>query len=132
MNVRQLTIAFLLASVRAISPLHAQDALYPNEFPASDVQLLDGPFKHARDLNISTILQYDTDRLLAGFRREAGLTPKAESYSNWDGLDGHVAGHYLSSLAMNYASTGNKECGKRLEYVISDLNACATANNRKG
>src|SRR5690349_18753721 len=43
---------------------NAQDKLYPNEFSLSDVQLLDGPFKHARDLNIETILKYNVDRLL--------------------------------------------------------------------
>ena len=43
----------------------AQNKLYPNEFPLSDVKLLDGPFKHARDLNIEVLLKYDVDRLLA-------------------------------------------------------------------
>jgi hypothetical protein len=40
----------------------AQQKLYPNEFNLSEVTLLDGPFKHARDLNIQTLLQYNTDR----------------------------------------------------------------------
>ena len=65
----------------------AQDQLYANEFPLGDVTLLDGPLKHARDLNIETLLQYDCDRLLAPYRKEAGLEPRAESYPNWDGLD---------------------------------------------
>ena len=38
-------------------------AFYSNSFPLSDVQLLDGPFKHARDLNIEVLLEYDVDRL---------------------------------------------------------------------
>ena len=54
--------------------IHAQDKLYPNEFPLGDVKLLDGPFKHARDLNIQVLLKYDVDRLLAPYRKEAGLT----------------------------------------------------------
>src|SRR5690606_34605244 len=90
--------------------LHAQEQLYPNTFPLSDVQLLDGPFKHARDLNIETLLQYKVDRLLAPFRKEAGLTPKDSSYANWIGLDGHIGGHYLSAMAMNIASTKNEAC----------------------
>jgi hypothetical protein len=53
--------------------LFAQDKLYPNEFPLGDVILLDGPFKHARDLNIEVLLKYDVDRLLAPYRKEAGL-----------------------------------------------------------
>ena len=87
--------------------LHAQDKLYDNEFPLGDVKLQDGPFKHARDLNIQTLLKYDVDRLLAPYRKEAGLPAKATSFPNWDGLDGHISGHYLSALAMNYAATGN-------------------------
>ena len=41
--------------------------------------------------------------MLAGYRKEAGLPANAVSYPNWDGLDGHVGGHDLSALAMNYA-----------------------------
>ena len=108
--------------------LLAQNKLYPNEFPLGDVKLLDGPFKHARDLNIEFLLKYDVDRLLAPYRKEAGLSPKAESYPNWKGLDGHIAGHYLSAMAMNYAATGNEECKRRMEYMLSELNACQEAN----
>jgi len=109
----------------------AQDKLYPNTFPLSDVTLLNGPFKHARDLNIQTLLKYDVDRLLAPYRKEAGLTPKGESYENWIGLDGHVGGHYLSAMAINYAATGNAECKKRLDYMIAELKACQDANTKK-
>ncbi len=108
--------------------LFAQNKLYPNEFPLEDVTLPDGPFKHARDLNIQVLLKYDTDRLLAPYRKEAGLSEKAKCYPNWDGLDGHVAGHYLSAMAMNYAATNNAECKKRMEYMLSELKACQEAN----
>ena len=47
-----------------VTVAHAQDKLYANEFPLGDVTLLDGPLKRARDLNITTLLKYDTDRLL--------------------------------------------------------------------
>ena len=108
----------------------AQEKLYRNEFPMGDVKLLDGPFKHAQDLNIHVLLEYDIDRLIAPFRKEAGLPEKAKLYPNWAGLDGHVGGHYLSALAMNYASTGNVECKKRMEYMISELKACQEANDK--
>ena len=106
---------------------HAQDKLYADEFPVGDVTLLDGPLKAARDLNIKTLLQYDCDRLLAPYRKEAGLEPKAKAYPNWDGLDGHVGGHYLTALAIN-AATGSEECRERMEYMISELQVCADAN----
>ena len=106
---------------------NAQDKLYPNEFPLSQITLLEGPLKHARDLNIETLLKYDCDRLIAPYRKEAGLTPKAKCYPNWDGLDGHVGGHYLTAMAIN-AATGNEECRKRMEYIINEIAECAEAN----
>ena len=110
-----------------VGSIQAQDRLYADEFPIGDVTLLDGPLKRARDLNVKVLLQYDNDRLLAPFLKEAGLKPKGELYPNWAGLDGHVGGHYLTALAMN-AATGSKECQERMEYWISELQACADAN----
>ncbi len=123
---RILVIGCLVATVVAGN---AQDRLYTEEFPLGDVTLLDGPLKKARDLNIKTLLQYDCDRLLAPYRKEAGLQPKAKAYPNWDGLDGHVGGHYLTAMAMN-AAMGNEECRQRMEYMISELQECADANSR--
>lgn len=105
-----------------------QKYFYANQFELGDVQLLEGPFKHARDINIEVLLRYDVDRLLAPYRKEAGLDPKAEPYPNWAGLDGHVGGHYLSAMAMNYAATGNVECKNRMEYILSELKECQEAN----
>ena len=122
---RGLLMALILSS--ATGTVCAQDRLYADEFPLGDVTLLDGPLKKARDLNINTLLKYDCDRLLAPYLKEAGLTPKGKSYPNWDGLDGHVGGHYLTAMAIN-AATGDKECQKRMEYFISELQACADAN----
>ena len=123
--MKKLVILTALLFVGTIT--RAQDKLYADEFPLGDVTLLDGPLKKARDLNIKTLLQYDCDRLLAPYRKEAGLTPKAKAYPNWDGLDGHVGGHYLTAMAMN-AATGNEECRKRMLYMISELQECADAN----
>ena len=72
--------------------LQGQEKLYRNAFPLSDIKLLDGPFKHAEELNTKVLLEYDTDRLLAPFLHEAGLPPKAEYFPNWAGLDGQVGG----------------------------------------
>src|SRR5664279_4028925 len=109
---------------------YAQEKLYANEFPLNDVKLLNGPFKQACDLNMQTLLQYKVDRLLAPYRKEAGLTPKDSSYTNWEGLDGHIGGHYLSAMAMNEASTNNVECKRRMLYMISELKACQEANTK--
>ena len=114
----------------SLNGINAQDKLYHDEFPLSDITLLDGPLKKARDLNIEVLMKYDCDRLLAPYRKEAGLEPRKPTYPNWDGLDGHVGGHYLSALAIN-AATGNEECRRRMEYMISELQLCADANDRR-
>ena len=125
---------FALSLSAAALPAVAQSRLYPNEFDLSDVTLLPGKFSHAMDLNVDVLLQYDVDRLLAPYLKEAGLQPKAESFSCWDGLDGHVGGHYLSALAISYASTGNPELKKRMDYMLSELDRCqkASANGYVG
>jgi len=109
-----------------------QDKLYTNSFFLGDVKLLDGPFKHAQELNIKTLLQYDVNRFLAPYLKSAGLKPKAENYPNWesDGLDGHMGGHYLSAMAMNYASTGDIRCKERMEIMISELKKCQDVNSK--
>ncbi len=124
-------LLLLLLAFTARNFVHGQGRLYSNEFALEDVTLLDGPFKHARDLNLEVLLKYDVDRFLAPYRKEAGLPEKAKSYPNWDGLDGHVGGHYLSAMAINYAATGNVECEKRMEYMISELKTCQEANALK-
>ena len=77
MNIRLSFLAILFATPLALC---AQDKLYADEFPLGDVTLHDGPLKKARDLNIKTLLQYDCDRMLAPYRKEAGLTPKKKAY----------------------------------------------------
>lgn len=101
-----------------------------NTFPVSDVRLTSGMFKHAEDLDICYLMGLNPDRLLAPYMKEASLKPKAENYPNWEntGLDGHIGGHYLSALSYMYASTGNEEIGKRLDYFLSELKRCQDAS----
>ncbi|MEO8173774.1 MAG: beta-L-arabinofuranosidase domain-containing protein, partial [Sediminibacterium sp.] len=124
-----ITGLFFSGSLLFFSMGNAQERLYPNTFPAADVELLAGPFQHARDLNIHTLLQYNVDRLTAPYRKEAELPEKAKGYTNWEGLDGHVGGHYLSALAINYAASANAECKKRMDYILAELKECQEANS---
>src|SRR5664279_6118708 len=80
------TFLSIFCAIGFLASLHAQEKLYANEFPLRDVALRDQSFQTARDLNIKNLLQYQVDRLLAGYRKEAGLAPKDSSYSNWAGL----------------------------------------------
>ena len=99
-------------------------------FRIQDVHLLPSPFKSAENVDLKYMLAMNPDRLLAPFLREAGLKPKAESYTNWEntGLDGHVGGHYLTALALMYASNGSKEANDRLVYMLNELKKCQDAN----
>ncbi|MBK0369503.1 glycoside hydrolase family 127 protein [Flavobacterium agrisoli] len=96
------------------------------EFKLQEVRLTSGPFKNAQDVDLKYILALNTDRLLAPYLISAGLPTKADRYGNWEniGLDGHIGGHYLSALAMMYASTGNVEIKTRLDYMLSELALC--------
>ncbi len=98
-------------------------------FPVSDIRLTESIFKTQQDVDLQYILQLDADRLLAPYRKEAGLDPKAENYTNWEntGLDGHIGGHYLSALSYMYAATGNPEIKRRLDYFIAELKECQDA-----
>lgn len=106
--MRALLINILILIVTFYCRINAQDKFYSNTFPLGDVKLLNGPFKHARDLNIQALLKYDVDRLLAPYNKEAELPAKASCYPNWEGLDRHLGGHYLSAMAINFAATEMK------------------------
>ncbi len=99
-------------------------------FDLTDVKLLDGPFKRATDLNILSLLNYEPDRLLAKFRIEAGLKPRAENYHGWEdeSLAGHSLGHYMTACALMYQTTGDEEFLKRVNYIVDELDSCQKAD----
>jgi uncharacterized protein len=99
-------------------------------FKLQDVRITDGPFKNAQDVDLKYILDMEPDRLLAPYLIDAGFPTKEDRYGNWEsiGLDGHIAGHYLSALAMLYASTDNEELKTRLDYMLSELERCQNKN----
>lgn len=117
------TTSFILALIISISIGKAQTDHQVSYFSLQDVKLLSSPFLQAQQTDLHYILALDPDRLLAPFLREAGLTPKAPSYTNWEntGLDGHIGGHYLSALSMMYAATGDTAVYNRLNYMLNEL-----------
>ena len=130
----------------------AQSQLYPKHFNLQEVTLLDGPFKTAMDKNIDMLLQYDTDRLLTPFVRQAGLSATTDSQSpyyqwetkhpnfkNWGGdagfdLSGHVGGHYVSALAMAWAASRDEaqraRLKERLDYMLKVMKDCQDQYNQ--
>ena len=123
----------------------AQSELYPKHFDLDEVTLLDGPMKTAMDLNIQVLMQYDIDRLLTPFVRQAGLAAttdtsspyyqwltKHPNFKNWGDssfdLSGHVGGHYLSALALAYAACHDSDTKallkERLDYMVGVMKDC--------
>ena len=99
-------------------------------FEIKDVKLLDGPFKHATELNVQSLLNYNPDRLLSKFRSEAGLKPKAEPYGGWEAMTiaGHSLGHHLSACALMYQTTGDQWFLDRVNYIVAELDTCQQAD----
>ena len=140
-----LGVASLSGLARAKAPRAdaATDVRVPVQahlFKLSEVRLLDGPFKHSQQLNTEYLLKLDPDRLLAWFRRESGLTPKAPVYGGWESetvwgdhysLPGAILGFYLSSMANSYQGTGDEPTRKpildRLRYTVDQLAECQAA-----
>ncbi len=131
---RSIMHVFRFVSSVSISALFAfAPAIRAHEvslFSLRDVRLLEGPLRHAQDLNRDYLLAHDVHRLLAPFRIEAGLEPKAPKYPNWEssGLDGHTAGHYLTALAQMWAATGDQEMKRRMDEMVREFAECQAAS----
>ena len=100
--------------------------------PLTDVRLTGGPLKHAQELDAEYLLKLEPDRMLAYYRKLAGLKPKAEGYGGWDGdgrqLTGHIAGHYLSAVSLMWAATGDQRFKDRADYIVAELKEVQDAN----
>lgn len=119
-----------VAPTNAVAPRIAPKV---QSFALADVRLLDGPFKHAQQLDLEYILSLDPDRFLHSFRTNAGLEAKAPIYGGWEsqGIAGHVFGHYLSALAMMYQATGDARLKEKLDYSVDEI-ALVQAKNGDG
>ena len=102
-------------------------------FPQGAVRLLEGPFKTNQDIDLAYLMRFESDRLLAQFRVEAGLEPKAKAYGGWEtpapegktwSLAGHTLGHYLSALSLMYRLTDDERLRERVVYMVAELKEC--------
>jgi DUF1680 family protein len=98
-------------------------------FALADIRLGEGVFAHSHTVNRRYLAALAVDRLVAPYRIEAALAPRAAKYPNWEsmGLEGHTAGHYLSALAQE-AAQGDAEMRQRLDYMVAELATCQQAN----
>ena len=128
MNIKPLIGALVLLSL--MSTVQAQqiknaipDVARP--LPMSSVRVTGGPLKRAQDLNADYLLKLEPDRMMAYYRKRAGLEPKAQGYTGWDGdgrnLTGHIAGHYLSGVSLMFAATGDPRFEERADYLVKEM-----------
>jgi DUF1680 family protein len=100
-------------------------------FKIGEVKLLDGPFKESQDAEAKYLLSLDLDRLVAPFRTESGLEPKAKAYPGWEtnSLPGVAASFYLSGVSRLYAHTGEEIYLKNLNYILDEMSLCQSKND---
>ena len=93
----------------------------------------DNRLTHNRDLDIDQLLSLDVRQQLYNYRDTYGLP--TEGYPESDGWDspttklkGHGSGHYMSALAMAYASCTDREKKARLKanirQMVDELRQC--------
>ena len=96
------------------------------------MRLTGGPLKRAQDVDAAYLLSLEPDRMMAYFRQQAGLLPKAKGYDGWDGdgknLTGHIAGHYLSAVSLMYAATGDARFKERADILVREMKEVQAKN----
>ena len=70
-NMLLTAVAIMVMEMMGCIKVQAQSELYPQHFDLKEVVLSDGPMRTALITNSRTLLQYDADRLMTPFVREA-------------------------------------------------------------
>lgn len=138
-----LTAGALMTGTAAFAPERTLQAVQAadiriEDFSLSDVTMLDDYCTNAFSLELDYLLSFDTDRLLAGFRENAGLDTKgAKRYGGWENTNiaGHSVGHYLSAIAQAYQNPSlsgaqREALHSKMLILIDGLAACQ--QNSKG
>ena len=122
-------------------------------FSMSDVSLAPSVATRSQDQMLHLARVYPVDRVLAVFRRNAGLDTKgASAPGGWEGfghaneqpwgpddypgrantqtanlLRGHYGGHFLSMVSLAYASTGETVFRDKVDQIVAGLGEVQTA-----
>ncbi|MDE2181607.1 MAG: glycoside hydrolase family 127 protein [Alphaproteobacteria bacterium] len=91
--------------------------------PLKNVRLRPSPYLAAVESNLKYLLSLSADRFLHNYCKFAGLPVNGASYGGWESetIAGEGAGHYLSALSLMHAQTGDTECKRRIDYIVSVL-----------
>jgi uncharacterized protein len=106
-------------------------------FAMQRVRLGKGPCTAAMEADRRYLHSLPPERLLHTFRINAGLSSSAQPLGGWEAPDcelrGHFAGgHYLSAVALMYASTGDEDLKKNGARVVAELAKCQKSLNNGG
>ncbi|WP_137845847.1 beta-L-arabinofuranosidase domain-containing protein [Microbacterium sp. 2FI] len=140
--------------------LAGQTHVYPDAwsvqpFPLTSVSLGQSVFTRALNQHLVLYRAYSVDKILAVFRRNAGLdTRGATPPGGWEEygpnpdaqrwgpreytrgqntagaggcLRGHYGGHFLSGISMAYAATGELALLNKVNAIVAGLAECRTA-----
>ncbi|MBR3703689.1 MAG: glycoside hydrolase family 127 protein [Alistipes sp.] len=106
-------------------------------FDLKDVRITNPQMLNLQTLNNEYLISLEVDRLLAWFRKEAGLSQNGyEPYPYWESenlfgggpLSGHIMGFWLSSMTMSYKSTGDESILPKILYALMGLRECQEAD----
>jgi DUF1680 family protein len=97
-------------------------------FSMTEVRLLPSIWKDTMELNRSFLYSLPNERLAHNFRVTAGIPSDADPIGGWEAPDcelrGHYVGHYLSSCALLYASTGDQPILVKANDLVATLAEC--------
>lgn len=101
-------------------------------FTIGDVTVTDDYCTNAFEKELDYLFAFDTEKLLAGFRDNAGLsTNGATRYGGWENTNiaGHSIGHYLTALAQAYqhpelSAEQKNAIYSRIKILIDGMQEC--------
>ena len=125
-------------SFPAAGPASAAEDAGIQTFPMSAVTMTDAYSVNAFEKEIAYLLSFDSERLLAGFRDNAGLsTNGASRYDGWENslIGGHTVGHYMSAIAQAYVNPLATDAQKQelldmMKTLVDGMKICQ--QNSKG
>lgn len=107
------------------------------DFSLNDVTMYDDYSVNAFNKELSYLLSFNPQRLLAGFRENAGLPANAARYEGWESylIGGHTLGHYLTAVSQAYnnpaiSSSQKSQLYKQITTIVDGLLVCQ--QNSKG
>lgn len=122
------------ASVTVVNEEEVERHIVSESFDLSDISLdkigANGSIlTQNRDRSLAYLKLLDNKRMLYNFYKTFGENDKiadVQPLGGWDDpsglLRGHSTGHYMSALALAYASTGDEEIKAKLDNMVSEMN----------